>query len=92
MGMQYTHADLEFLRRFAAGPEGKAFVELLQRNLAEADKRLRSAIGEDVLRSQGRAQLLAELIVDVTEAEKRLKRADTTRGSVARAVAWTGES
>lgn len=74
MGQQYSPEDLEFLRRFARMPEGRVLVELLQRKLTDADQRLRSAIGEDVLRSQGRAQLLAELIDDVTMAEKKLAR------------------
>lgn len=75
MGQQYSPEDLEFLRRFARMPEGRVLVELLHRKLTDADRRLRTAIGEDVLRSQGRAQLLAELIDDVTKAGMKLDRA-----------------
>lgn len=88
MGQPYSHEDLEFLRRLARMPEGRVLVELLQRKLADADQRLRTAIGDDVLRSQGRAQLLAELIDDVTEAEQRLARVAPTGP---RRVAWVGQ-
>lgn len=75
--------DLEFLRRFARMPEGKALVDLLQRNLAETDVKLRTTIGDELLRTQGRAQLMAELIDQVTKAEATLARANPTRRAVA---------
>lgn len=78
MGQLSTN-DLEFLRRFARMPEGKALVELFQRNLAETDVKLRTTIGDELLRMQGRAQLLAELIDQVTKAEATLTRATPRR-------------
>jgi broad specificity phosphatase PhoE len=78
MGQLSTN-DLEFLRRFARTPEGKALVELFQRNLAESDVKLRTTIGDELLRTQGRAQLLAELIDQVTKAEVTLSRATQRR-------------
>jgi len=83
--------DLDFLRRFARSPDGRLLVELLQRKLTDADRRLRTAIGEDVLRSQGRAQLLAELIDDVTKAQERFDRTSSPlKRRVVPATAETG--
>ena len=85
--MKLDSTDLDVLRRFACLPEGERWVKILQRNLAETDVRLRTAIGEDLLRTQGKAQLLAELLSQVTGAGEKLERA-ATRPSVARAVSW----
>lgn len=74
MSQQLSTQDLEFLRRFARLPEGREWLLLLQRNLADTDKRLRSVTGDELLRTQGRAQLLAELVDQVTKAEEVLKR------------------
>lgn len=85
--MKLDSTDLDVLRRFACLPEGERWVKILQRNLAETDVRLRTAIGDDLLRTQGKAQLLAELLSQVTGAGEKLERAATTP-RVARAVAW----
>jgi len=50
--------------------------------LAEADGKLRTARGEDIFRTQGAATALAELIADITSAEKRLTQAASTRQRV----------
>lgn len=89
MAQQLNRDDLEFLRRFARLPEGRQLITLYQRNLAETDVRLRTAIGDELLRTQGRAQLLAELIAQVTEADKSLERA-TPRRLVASQDGTTG--
>lgn len=89
MAQQLTRDDLEFLRRFARLPEGRQLITLYQRNLAETDVRLRTAIGDDLLRMQGRAQLLAELIAHVTEAEKSIERS-TPRRAIAGPDGTTG--
>jgi len=81
--MKLDSTDLEVLRRFACLPEGERWVKILQRNQTETDVRLRTAIGDDLLRTQGKAQLLAELISQVTEAEKKLDRARPARPVVA---------
>lgn len=77
MGLSTT--DLEYLRRFARSPDGRQWLDILQRNLAETDVKLRTTIGDDLLRTQGRAQLLAELIDQVTKAEAVLARAAPRR-------------
>lgn len=77
--MKLDSTDLDVLRRFAVLPEGARWVSILTRNLAETDVRLRTAIGDDLLRTQGKAQLLAELISQVTQAEEKLERAATRR-------------
>lgn len=81
--MQLQQADLEFLRRFTRMPEGRVWLELLQRNLAETDAKLRSAVGDDLLRTQGRAQFLADLIDRVQRADEALERGERTRRIVA---------
>lgn len=87
--MKLDSTELDVLRRFARLPEGERWLKLLQRNLAETDVRLRTAIGDDLLRTQGRAQLLAELIAQVDTAEEKLARAPTRR-IVAGPSTWTG--
>ncbi len=66
--------DLQFLARFNRSPDGAALLKILRAKLAESDKALRTARGEDVLRAQGRAIELDELVADITEAEQKLKR------------------
>lgn len=82
--MKLLTTDLDFLRRFARTPEGRQWLDILQRNLAENDVRLRTTIGDELLRTQGRSQLLAELIDQVEKAEAALERAAPPR----RQVAW----
>jgi broad specificity phosphatase PhoE len=89
MGLSTT--DLEYLRRFARSPDGRQWLDILQRNLAETDVKLRTTIGDDLLRTQGRAQLLAELIDQVTKAEAVLARA-TPRRLVAEPSGQAGKS
>lgn len=69
-----TNAQLADLARFGRLPEGKVFVDLLKMRLAEHDAKTRTATGEEVYRSQGRAQALAEVIKDIEGAETALKR------------------
>ena len=72
--MSLTNARLEELSRFARLPEGQLFVELLKMRLAEHDAQLRTATGEELFRTQGKAQALVQLIDDVTKAGQRLQR------------------
>lgn len=73
--MALTNTDLEALRRFSQVPEGRMWVAMLERKLAEVDAKLRTAAGEDLYRKQGRAQQLEELIGLLTkDAEQTLKR------------------
>lgn len=72
--MALTNADLQQLRSFFHTAEGKAYVAMLERKQVEADASLRSATGEDLYRKQGRAQLIHELISDLTKADQTLNR------------------
>ena len=72
--MALTTQDLDLLRRLAKTPDGKALVQILEKKLRERDEKLRSATGEELYRSQGRAQELAELLGALAEADTRLKR------------------
>jgi hypothetical protein len=77
--MALTNQQLEQLALVAKMPEGNIVSELLTMRLAEYDKALRSASGEEILRSQGRAQAVEQLIKDFAEAGERLRRAAPTR-------------
>ncbi len=77
--MSMTNAQLEGLSRFARLPEGRVFVELMEMRLAEHDAKTRTACGEEVYRSQGRAQALAQLIEDIEQAGQRLQRVTGSR-------------
>lgn len=77
--MRLTQDDLQTLRSFGMRPEGRAWIELLKKMLGEADAKLRRASGEELLRCQGRAQQLEELIGAVTEAPQALKRTEQPR-------------
>lgn len=83
--MALTTGELEALRRFSRVPEGRLWVAMLEKKLAEADAKLRTATGEDLYRKQGRAQQLEELIAEVTQAEQTLNRQEPSR----RPIAWT---
>lgn len=84
--MSFTNAQLLDLSRFARLPEGQLFVELLKLRLAEHDAKLRTATGEDLPRTQGKAQAVQQLIEDITQAGTRLQR---IAGSSPQ-VTWTG--
>lgn len=49
-------------------------VAMLERKLAEVDVKLRTATGEVLYRTQGKAQQLEELLRDLTGAEQALER------------------
>ena len=49
---------------------------MLQKKLAEVDERLRTATGEDLYRTQGRAQQLDELIREAVTADQVIKRSE----------------
>ena len=66
--------DLKVLQSFAARPEGRLMVQVLEKKLAGVDEQLRFATGEDLYRKQGKAQELAELIAQITGAGDVLNR------------------
>lgn len=84
--MALTTADLQALRRFAQLPEGRVMVAVLVQKLGEADEKLRTATGEHLYRTQGRAQALDELLRDLTESDLVLKRQEQPRATGARAL------
>lgn len=77
--MRLSTEDLQFLARFARMPDGARLLTLLRARLAERDSELRKARGEDVIRAQGRAQELDELITVIESADPQLKRSQTSR-------------
>lgn len=88
--MSLTNTQLEQLSLIAKMPEGNVIIELLNMRLAEHDRATRTATGEDILRCQGKAQAVEQLIKDITEAGQRLRRAaPTARRPV---VAWPAGS
>jgi hypothetical protein len=72
--MRLNENDLLFLERFAKTPEGQAYLELLDRNLAHVSLELRTLTGEDLYRAQGKAVLLDVLTGDLRGAGKRASR------------------
>lgn len=82
--MRLTHEQLDFLARFSKAPEARLMLQLLQAKLVERESKLRSAVGEEVYRAQGRALELDELIADISEAQARLTRSAAPLTSAAR--------
>jgi hypothetical protein len=82
--MRLTSAQLEFLARFSKAPEARLLVQLLQAKLGDRESKLRTAVGEEVYRAQGRALELDELIADILEAQARLTRSASPLTSAAR--------
>lgn len=60
-----TPTDLEVIRRFGGSPEGRLVVSLFQSRLVDLDKRNRRAIGDDLIRGQGRAIELEEILSEL---------------------------
>lgn len=69
-----NNEDLKVLQSFSTRPEGRLFIQVLEKKLADTDARMRDAVGEDVYRQQGRAKELAELIAQITGAADALNR------------------
>jgi len=60
---------------------------MLQAKLGEIEAKLRTATGEEVYRTQGRALVLDELIADIEAAQQKLNRTVPTLASRFRAGA-----
>lgn len=71
--------ELQFLARLSKSPDGHALLNLLRAELADLDKKLRKATGDDTVRLQGRAQQVDELIVAIESASTTLNRSRTTQ-------------
>lgn len=80
--MVLTQDDLRFLARLSKTPDGAALIKILRADLAEVDATLRKATGEELIRTQGRAQKLDELIERFNTAEKMLKPSQPTRQAI----------
>ena len=72
--MKLSGDQLAFLARFSKSPDGRALQQILEAKLAEVDVKLRTTEGAEMHRQQGRAQELAEILTDITEAVTRLTR------------------
>lgn len=72
--MRFTTEQLTFLARFSKSPDGRQVVDILNAKLAEVEKGLRSATGEEIYRQQGRALELDELLADIKDATAKLTR------------------
>jgi len=85
-----TPTDLEVLRRLAQTAEGRLLVSVFQRRLVELDKTNRRAIGEMLVRGQGRALELEEILTEIfgvgeaSPAPLTPKRKDPTQAALAR--------
>lgn len=60
-----SHTDLEVIRRLAGTPEGRLLVSVLQSRLTDLDKRNRRVIGDELVRSQGRAIEIEEILTEL---------------------------
>lgn len=72
--MALTDADLQALRRFSQLAEGRLWMSMLSTKLAACDEKLRRLSGDDLIRMQGRAQQLEELLGELSGAGKALAR------------------
>lgn len=72
--MHLDSNDLAFLARLNKSPEGRQLVKLLQAKQAECNEKLRTTTGEEVLRWQGRALAIDEMLDDLATAERKLTR------------------
>ena len=60
--MQLDAAQLEFLVRLGKTPDGQQLKLLLEAQVAAVNGRLRKQTGDELIREQGRALMLDELI------------------------------
>jgi len=76
--LKLTDRHLAELERFSKLPEGMIVKEWLRIRLAEYDKQLRDASGEDIVRCQGKARAIASLLDDIDQAANRRERAQAS--------------
>jgi len=86
--MQLNTDDLGFLARLSKSPDGRRLLQLLQAKQAECNDKLRRTTGEEVLRWQGRALAVDELIDDIATAEQKLTRNAPSATSRTRPVSF----
>jgi hypothetical protein len=85
--MKLSGTQLGFLARLSKSPDGQLLLELFKARLAENDAALRAAPADTILRAQGRAMELSEIIADITEAQTRLTRNQQTAPALSRLAA-----
>lgn len=85
--MRLEHEQLAFLAGLAGSTQGKLFKQVMEGKLAEVDKQLRRLSGDDVLRAQGKAQALEDLIGILDNAQASLNRSQASRSQGTRVVA-----
>lgn len=69
--MTLTPEQVAFLARLSKLPEGKFLVGMYEAELRELDVKLRTATGDAIYQTQGRAQQLEEMIGRITNAEQK---------------------
>jgi hypothetical protein len=67
--MHYGATQLEFLKRLGMSPDGQQLIGLIQAEIAECNQTLRKSTGEQLLREQGKALFLDELLRKMTQAK-----------------------
>jgi hypothetical protein len=85
--MKLSGIQLGFLARLAKSPDGQLLLELFKARLAENDAALRAAPADTILRAQGRALEISEIIADIVEAQTRLNRNQQTAPALSRLAA-----
>jgi hypothetical protein len=85
--MRLSGDQLAFMARFSKSPEGQMLLSIYDAKLKERESKLRTSVGEEVHRQQGRALELDELIADITEAQQRITRSISTVTSPSRRAA-----
>jgi hypothetical protein len=87
--VKLEQVELQVLARINASPDGAILRQILARRLSECDQANRKLDGPELHRSQGRAQELALLLVDLTGARDKVEsRRTAVDGNVVRANAW----
>lgn len=66
-----TATDLDILRRMAQTPEGRLLAQVFQSRLDELDRINRRAIGDNLIRGQGRALELEEILTELFGLEQQ---------------------
>lgn len=87
--MRLDNDDLAFLARLSKSPDGRRLLQMLQAKQAECNDKLRTTTGEEVLRWQGRALAVDEMIADIAQAEQKLTRNAPSATSRTRPVPHT---
>ncbi len=87
--MRLDNDDLAFLARLSKSPDGRRLLQMLQAKQAECNDKLRTTTGEEVLRWQGRALAVDEMIADIAQAEQKLTRNPPSATSRTRPVPYT---